>query len=152
MATQDFGRSLPMMLYRALDAVMPRFRKIFNEFGLTEQQWRVLRVLWEHQDIAFHELAEATLIPAPSLVGVIDRLGNSGLVERRRSESDRRKVSVLATRKGKALESKVRPRVEEAYAALRGAISKKEWDQLIDGLDRLASLEPGEIHHGRDNG
>ena len=152
MATQDFGRSLPMMLYRALDTVMPRFRKIFNEFGLTEQQWRVLRVLWEYQEIAFHELAEATLIPAPSLVGVIDRLGKSGLVERRRSESDRRKVSVLATRKGKALESKVRPRVEEAYAALRGAISKKEWDQLIDGLDRLASLEPGEIHHGRDNG
>ena len=152
MATQDFGRSLPMMLYRALDAVMPRFRKIFNEFGLTEQQWRVLRVLWEHQDIAFHELAEATLIPAPSLVGVIDRLGNSGLVERRRSESDRRKVSVLATRKGKALEGKVRPRVEEAYAELRGAISKKEWDQLIDGLDRLASLAPGKVHDRRDNG
>jgi homoprotocatechuate degradation regulator HpaR len=146
MATQEFSRSLPMMLYRALDTVMPRFRKIFNEFGLTEQQWRVLRVLWEHQDIAFHQLADITLIPAPSLVGVIDRLSHSGLVERRRSDSDRRKVSVLATRKGKALERKVRPRVEEAYAELQSAINKKDWNQLIDGLDRLVSVEPGDAH------
>jgi DNA-binding MarR family transcriptional regulator len=47
MAIDQFTRSLPMMLYRTLDTVMPRFRSIFNEFGLTEQQWRVLRVLWE---------------------------------------------------------------------------------------------------------
>ena len=53
MTTQEFSRSLPMMLIRALDAVMPRFRDIFKEFGLTEQQWRVLRVLWEQDEIAF---------------------------------------------------------------------------------------------------
>ena len=128
-----------MMLYRALDAVMPRFRLIFNEFGVTEQQWRVLRVLWEHDECAFRTLAEATLIPAPSLVGVVDRLSTSGLVERRRSESDRRNVSVLATRKGKELEAKVRPRVEAAYIELRSAIDAREWQQLIDGLDLLAA-------------
>jgi len=141
MATQEFSRSLPMMLYRALDTVMPRFRKIFNEFGLTEQQWRVLRVLWEHDQIVFNELSSATLIPAPSLVGVIDRLTKNGLVERRRSDSDRRKVSVLATGAGMALESKVRPRVDAAYADLRGAMDSQEWKQLIDGLDRVASIE-----------
>ena len=144
MATQEFKRSLPMMLYRALDTVMPRFRRIFNEFGLTEQQWRVLRVLWEQDDIAFNVLAETTLIPAPSLVGVIDRLSKSGLVERRRSESDRRNVSVLPTEKGRALERRVRPRVEEAYAELRSAIDTQEWNQLIDSLNRLVSIGQGE--------
>ncbi|MDA0994759.1 MAG: MarR family transcriptional regulator [Proteobacteria bacterium] len=141
MATQEFSRSLPMMLYRALDRVMPRFRKIFNEFGLTEQQWRVLRVLWEHQDIAFNQLASATLIPAPSLVGIVDRLSENGLVVRRRSESDRRNVSISATQKGHELEAKVRPRVEAAYAELRGAIDEKKWTELIDGLEQLASME-----------
>ena len=38
MAIDQFTRSLPMMLYRALDTVMPSFRKIFNDFGLTEQR------------------------------------------------------------------------------------------------------------------
>lgn len=140
MATQEFSRSLPMMLYRALDTVMPRFRRIFNEFGLTEQQWRVLRVLWEHDSIAFHELSRVTLIPAPSLVGVVDRLTKSGLVMRQRSETDRRSVSVLPTQEGIALENKVRPRVDEAYAELRGAIDNKEWIRLIDGLETVVAV------------
>ena len=113
---QDFSRSLPMMLYRTLDAVMPRFREIFKEFGLTEQQWRVLRVLWQCEQMPLRELAGLTLIPAPSLVGIVDRLADSGLVERRRSDTDRRNVYIRATADGRALESRVMPRVDAAYA------------------------------------
>ena len=141
MANQSFSRSLPMMLYRALDAVMPRFRRIFNEFGLTEQQWRVLRVLWEEEEIAFRTLSDLTLIPAPSLVGVVDRLANQGLVGRHRSEQDRRNVFVFATDAGKELHGKVRPRVDAAYVELRSSIDEREWDELIDGLERIAALE-----------
>jgi homoprotocatechuate degradation regulator HpaR len=138
---QEFSRSLPMMLYRTLDAVMPRFRQIFSEFGLTEQQWRVLRVLWQHEQIAFRELSDLTLIPAPSLVGVVDRLTKSGLVGRRRSDSDRRNVFVHATDKGMALESKVRPRVDEAYEELRASIDDRTWKALIDGLEKISSTD-----------
>jgi homoprotocatechuate degradation regulator HpaR len=138
---QEFSRSLPMMLYRTLDAVMPRFRQIFSEFGLTEQQWRVLRVLWQHEQIAFRELSDLTLIPAPSLVGVVDRLTKSGLAGRRRSETDRRNVFVHATEQGKALESKVRPRVDEAYDALRASIDDRTWQALIDGLEKISSTD-----------
>ncbi len=138
---QDFSRSLPIMLYRTLDAVMPRFRQIFNESGLTEQQWRVLRVLWEHESIAFSELSGFTLIPAPSLVGVVDRLTNSGLVARRRSTIDRRSVSVYATDKGKQLESEVRPRVDRAYAELRASIDEDSWETLINGLEQVSSIK-----------
>ena len=144
MATQDFSHSLPMMLYRALDAVMPRFRRIFNEFGLTEQQWRVLRVLWEHDDVGFGDLASQTLIPAPSLVGVVDRLSRQGLVARRRSESDRRSVFVYATAKGKTLHGKVSPHVNAAYARLRRSVPGPEWERLTDALERLAALDDSE--------
>ncbi len=141
MATQDFSRSLPMMLYRALDAVMPRFRRIFNEFGLTEQQWRVLRVLWEHEEIAVRELAEATLIPAPSLVGIVDRLTKQGLVARQRSQADRRNVFVRATEQGRELHRRVKPHVDAAYAELRASIDAAAWQQLMKGLEQIASLE-----------
>ncbi len=138
---QEFSRSLPMMLYRSLDAVMPRFRRIFSEFGLTEQQWRVLRVLWQHDEIAFRELADLTLIPAPSLVGIVDRLTTSGLAERRRSATDRRHVYVHATAKGKALEAKVRPRVDQAYDELRSSVDAWTWDSLISGLEQISSID-----------
>ena len=138
---QEFSHSLPMMLYRTLDAVMPRFRQIFSEFGLTEQQWRVLRVLWQHEQIAFRELADLTLISPPSLVGVVDRLTSSGLASRRRSDTDRRKVFVYATGKGMALESDVRPRVDKAYAELRRSVDEKTWDALIAGLEQISSID-----------
>ncbi len=149
MATQSFSRSLPMLLYRALDAVMPRFRHIFNEFGLTEQQWRVLRVLWEGDGIAFRELSDITLIPAPSLVGVVDRLANQGLVARQRSESDRRNVFVYATEQGRELHRRVRPRVDEAYAELRASIDAQDWQRLIDSLEQVAALDPAAAEEKR---
>ncbi len=138
---QEFSHSLPMMLYRTLDAVMPRFRQIFSEFGLTEQQWRVLRVLWQHEQIAFRDLADLTLIPPPSLVGVVDRLTKSGLARRHRSISDRRNVFVQATSKGQALEVKVRPRVDKAYAELRRSVNAETWDALITGLEQISSID-----------
>lgn len=128
-----------MMLYSALDAVMPRFRKIFKKFGLTEQQWRVLRVLWETDSIALQALADITLIPAPSLVGVIDRLETSDLVERRRSKSDRRVVYIHATKTGQKLEQKVRPEVDRLYAELQASIDPTVWENLMAGLDIIIS-------------
>jgi len=141
MAIEQFTRSLPMMLYRSLDAVMPRFRKIFSDFGLTEQQWRVLRVLWERQDVTLNELSGIALIPAPSLVGVVDRLQGMGLVERRRSDADRRKVYVLATQKGGELEAKVMPQVASAYAALKQSVDAETWEQVLKGLQQISELE-----------
>ena len=38
----SFDQSLPMILHRTLDAVMPDYRELFARYNLTEQQWRVL--------------------------------------------------------------------------------------------------------------
>ncbi|MCH7822542.1 MAG: MarR family transcriptional regulator [Proteobacteria bacterium] len=142
MAIDQFSRSLPMMLHRTLDVVMPGFRKIFKEFGLTEQQWRVLRVLWERDEIALRELADLTLIPAPSLVGVVDRLKNMGLVARRRADSDRRIVFVYTTPAGRDIEPQVMPLVAGAYAELKQSIDTQTWEHLLAGLERICELKP----------
>jgi len=147
MAIDQFTRSLPMMLYRTLDTVMPSFRKIFNDFGLTEQQWRVLRVLWEGDDITIRQLAEVTLIPAPSLVGIVDRLERDGLVARQRLTTDRRKVNVAVTQAGAELEDKIMPRVASAYAELKQSVDAETWSQVLVGLQRIGvqrGVERGE--------
>lgn len=142
MAMQDFSHSLPMLLYRALDAVMPRFRRIFTAAGLTEQQWRVLRVLWEHDEIAQSALAGLTLIPQPSLIGVLDRLATNNLIERRRSDTDRRVMYVAATRAGRRLEEKLMPEVAKVYAELKTSLDDATWARLELGLQRLAGETP----------
>ncbi|MEQ8661962.1 MAG: MarR family transcriptional regulator [Gammaproteobacteria bacterium] len=137
---QSFSEALPMRLYRALHAVMPRFRAVFAAHGLTEPQWRVLRVLWEREEVAFRELAQATLVPPPSLVGVIDRLQAAGLVTRRRPARDRRQALVRATARGRTLERAVTPAVEAVYDELRAALPPDIHAGLVAGLDALAAL------------
>jgi len=134
---KQFERSLPMMLYKTLDVVMPQFRAIYSEYGITEQQWRVLRVLWEHESMPLLELADITLISAPSLVGIIDRLGNVEMVKRVRSELDRRVVFIEITAKGKALKEKVSPRVDAIYARLEDSIDAEVWASMLEGMNKI---------------
>lgn len=143
---RQFRQSLPMMMHAALDAVMPRFRLIYKDFGLTEQQWRVLRVLWEHEQIGFTEMSEITLISAPSLIGVIDRIIAMGLVTKQRSQSDRRAVRISLTADGHKLQSQVMPRVEATYAQLEESIEPELWRQLLAGLEAVAALPPIETN------
>lgn len=131
-----------MMLYRTLNAVLPAFRAIFSEFGITERQWRVLRTLWDNDGCSLLALADSALIPGPSLVGVIDRLARDGLVERRRSDIDRRVVHIFVTRNGKALKHAVQPKVDAVYAALETSISPARWTSLFKALDEIVDRNP----------
>ena len=139
MSVTQFSHSLPMLLYAALDAVMPRFRLIFKEFGLTEQQWRVLRVLWDIAEISHSELAAVTLISAPSLVGVLDRLQSMELVVRRRSAIDRRVIYIATSPQGRELRDQIMPAVQQSYFELRDSIDDDVWRSLLDGLEVVVS-------------
>ncbi len=141
MAIQQFSESLPIMLYRTLDAIMPRFRRIFSDFNLTEQQWRVLRVLWENDEIAIKDLSALTLLPAPSLVGILDRLQKNNRVVRRRSRQDRRSVLVAATRQGRDLEQQIMPLVQATYLELKQSVEPKVWQDLMQGLRAVSHID-----------
>ena len=126
-----------MMLYKTLDVVMPQFRAIYSEYGITEQQWRVLRVLWEHESMPLLELADITLILPPSLVGIIDRLSRVEMVKRVRSKTDRRVVFIEITAKGKALKENVSPRVDAIYARLENSIDAELWAKMLEGMNTI---------------
>ena len=132
-----FADSLPMVLNRALDAVLPPYREIFARFNLTEQQWRILRVLWERKTISSIELARTCLIPPPSLVGVLDRLEARDLVARFRSQEDRRLVLVEVTEDGRAIANEVMPMVDEIHHNLRARVTPEEWGMLQSILQKF---------------
>ena len=138
----QFSQSLPMLLYSAIDVVMPRFREIFKKAGITEQQWRVLRVLWDIEEISHSELARLTLISPPSLIGVVDRLSTMQLVTRRRSNLDRRVVYIASTPQGRDLRDQVLPAVQQAYFDLKTSIDPATWRKLVNGLTELTLIEP----------
>jgi len=134
---QDFSHSLPMMMNRTLDSVLPEFRAVFKAFDLTEQQWRILRVLWHEDGLKLGDISAQTLLPAPSLVGIIDRMEDKGLLKRIRSTTDRRSVRISTTAKGRSLEAKIQPQVDECYARIASGIKPRDWKIMMQTLQQI---------------
>ncbi len=135
-----FDSSLPMILNRALDAIMPPYRDLFSRYDLTEQQWRVLRVVWSSDKYKSVDLASHTLLAAASLVGILDRLEKKGLVSRVRSTTDRRAVYIVATASSRELEKEVSPQVTAIHDQLRATVTDEEWQTLETVLSKFSAV------------
>ena len=76
---------------RTADQLQIRFARLFRQFGLTPQQYNVLRILrGEGRPLPILEIASRMITVVPGITGLVDRLEMAGLVERRRCEHDRR--------------------------------------------------------------
>ena len=137
-----FINSLPMLLSRALDGIMPTYRSLFQAHDLTDQQWRVLRALWEQKHLTSAQISQITLLPTPSLVGILDRLEKKGLIGRLRSVEDRRHVHIIPTQAGRGLQERMLPKVEQIHDLLMQRVTPEEWDELNRILNKMA--EPAE--------
>ena len=133
-----FTDSLPMLLSRALDKVMPNYRSLFQAYDLTNQQWRVLRALWEQKHLTSTEISQITILPTPSLVGILDRLEKKGLIGRLRSVEDRRHVHIIPTQAGRDLQEQILPKVENIHDDFMQRVTAEEWDELNRILNKLA--------------
>ena len=78
LAIRPIEQSLPMQLLQAREAAMAHFRPMLREHGLTEQQWRVLRVLASEEQLDTGELASRTVLLAPSLSRILQSLESEG--------------------------------------------------------------------------
>lgn len=134
---KTFKNSLPMMLQNTFDAIIPMYREVFKEHDITEQQWRILRVLWETDNCTTKELSRNTLLPSPSLVGIIDRMKKKGLVSRTRSKTDRRKVFVKLTEQGQSLQSQIAPKIDEVYLKIEDCCDAESWKVMIETMQKI---------------
>jgi homoprotocatechuate degradation regulator HpaR len=130
-------RNLPRLLLQAREAVMGHFRPNLREHGLTDQQWRVLRVLGERGTTDAGTIAAEAYLLGPSLTGVLVRMERDGLVKRTRDAADARRTRVLATAKGKRLVQKLAESIEAHYAAMEQALGKAQLAQLYGLLDAV---------------
>ena len=82
-------------ILRTADQLQIRFSRLFRNFGLTPQQYNVLRILrGEGRALPILEIAARMITVVPGITGLIDRLESASLVERKRCDQDRRVVYV----------------------------------------------------------
>jgi homoprotocatechuate degradation regulator HpaR len=134
---RDFGRSLPMSLLRAREAVMRQFRPSLRSHGLTEQQWRILRALAAVDSIEVTELARVAFLLGPSLSRILRDLESSHLIERKLAKADLRRSMVSISAKGGKLIEAVAPSSEAIYAAITRRYGARKLAELQDMLHEL---------------
>lgn len=141
MSTTFRHRNLPRLLLQAREAVMAHARPGLRAHGLSDQQWRVLRVLGEHGVVETGRVAREAFILGPSLTGVLARMERDGLIQRSRDTADQRRSVVQATPKGLKLVDALSHSIEAHYAWMEEALGKKKLSQIYELLDDLIALE-----------
>ncbi|MCE9664707.1 homoprotocatechuate degradation operon regulator HpaR [Halomonas sp. M5N1S17] len=136
--------SLTLALLQAREAAMGYFRPLLNEHGLTEQQWRVIRILKQSPEATLEsrELAEQACILRPSLTGVLVRLERDGYVRRWKPEHDQRRLCVTLTEQGHALFDAMSIGMIRQYQKIQQQLGAENFTDLMALLRRLRQLEP----------
>ncbi|MDO8989648.1 MAG: homoprotocatechuate degradation operon regulator HpaR [Sideroxyarcus sp.] len=133
--------NLPQRMLKARDGLMAHFRPILNHFGLTEQQWRILRSLDEFGQLEPREICEACQISSPSMAGILTRMENAGLIARDGISGDQRRVIVHLSPKGMKLLGKIGPLIDQQYAYIEQACGKQIFVDLFAVLDKFIDLK-----------
>ena len=141
MSTAFVHRNLPRLLLQAREAVMLHTRPSLREHGLSDQQWRVLRVLGEHGMVETGKVAREAFILGPSLTGVLTRMERDGLIRRERDDADQRRTVVEATAKGLELVERLSTTIEAHYAWMEKSLGKQKLAELYKLLDDVIELE-----------
>lgn len=141
MATTFTHRNLPRLLLQAREAVMAHTRPSLREHQLSDQQWRVLRVLGEHGAVEVGRVAREAFILGPSLTGVLARMERDELITRSRDPADQRRTVVEATPQGMKLVKRLSAGIETHYAFMEKSLGKAKLKQLYELLDELIALE-----------
>lgn len=134
-------RSLPIALIRARERVMAPIRDMLQASGITEQQWRVLRVLAEQGALDATDLADRAALLQPSLTRILRTLSERGFIARSQDAKDRRRQVVILTPLGQALLSDNLAEATRISEALRTTLGAQDFNHLLDLLERLETFE-----------
>ncbi len=128
---------LPYLMNRLIARMNQNLADDLRKHGFTFQDWRVLAVLAVHEGANLTELAEATVIPQPSVSRLIANLARRGYVARENGKTDSRNVHLFITPEGRAIYDKMRPLAVVEYRAAMKGFSAKEYDDLRNALLRM---------------
>lgn len=142
-------------ILRTQAVLTERVEALFRGEGVSMPLYNILRILTGHaaeaerrgvepEGLPVSRIALQMLTREPDMTRLIDRLERNGLVVRRRSLEDRRRVHVAATEAGRTLAERLRPDLERLHAEQLGHLSDTEQRALNDLLIR--ARDPSRTH------
>ncbi|MGI9370624.1 MAG: homoprotocatechuate degradation operon regulator HpaR [Ruegeria sp.] len=135
------SRSLPIALLRAREKVMGPIRAMLADVGITEQQWRVLRVLQEEGPQEPTRIAERACLLLPSLTRILQKLEEKALISRRPDSKDRRRQIIEITPDGLGIIRENLTASIRAAERIRAHLGPESYESLLDLLGELNEMD-----------
>jgi DNA-binding MarR family transcriptional regulator len=136
-AFEELGSSTGFLLALLGQEAIRRLRAALTDHDLKPRQFQILDLLADRGPIGQRELGDMTAIDHSILVTMLNPLEADGLVERKRSCSDRRRHVVSVTTAGKRRLASAARAQREAEDALFAGLTEPQRDQLRNLLIAL---------------
>ena len=118
--------------------VTNHYNALLRPYGLSLQQFSVLRILWSaNGKMNMHALKEQMLEKSPNATRLTDKLIQKGYLERERCNSDRRVVYVEITDGGKAFMEKVMQKLGTQFDAISAQLRLSDAQVINQALEQL---------------
>jgi len=118
-------------VYAASRLITREYQPFLDKLSLTYPQYLVLMILWEEDGLPVNDIAKKLILNTNTITPLLKRMEKEGIIRRKRSGEDERKVMVQLTEKGRALQEEA-ARIPEQLAARLA-----EGELKIDDLVRL---------------
>ena len=132
--------SVMIALRKIIQAIDMNSKKLVKRVGLTGPQLVILQEISNLGEVTAGEIARAVSLSQATLTGILERMEKRGLLSRRRSKHDKRRVMVNITDSGKKVLDDAPPLMQEEF--VDGFSSLQEWEQnmILSSLQRLVSI------------
>lgn len=112
----------------------------FKALGISESQGLIIRTLMEYSDMKVSDIAKRLDLSNSTVSGIVDRLVEKGVVDRKRSEEDRRVVMISLA---KSHCQPLKRHFEAVSTRLNKVMdlgSEQELDDIAIALEKLKGL------------
>jgi homoprotocatechuate degradation regulator HpaR len=131
------SRSLPISLLQTRELIMEDVRPMLVRHNVTEQQWRVLRVISEDVRIDASTIAARACLLAPSVTRIVRALTARGLISPVKDVADKRRMVLQLTADGEQFLKRVSPESAAIFDRLRRIVGADRWEQLTTLLSDI---------------
>ena len=143
--TDNHGQSLSYWLFYAQRCVAYAFAEVMRAhceergkpYVITPPQWSALSLLLAQDGLTIGTMSQMRGVDAPTGTGIITRLEQNGLVERRHDREDRRVVKVYLTDEGRDIVNTLASPVEQFDQSTKRGFSEGEQDRLLAQLQQI---------------
>lgn len=125
-------------VYAASRLITREYQPYLEKLGITYPQYLVLMILWENDRLTVTDIARKLILNTNTITPLLKRMEQTGLIARKRSPEDERKVMIELTDKGRAMQEEA-ARIPEALVnqLIKGDLKAGE---LIGLKERLTAL------------